>query len=82
MELEFYIPRWGNRHLSWADFASKAKLAGYAGVEAGLPVDEEEQLDMFRQLKENGLRWIGQHFEQLPQILRRMFRNLKHDCML
>ncbi|MNJ95485.1 Xylose isomerase-like TIM barrel [compost metagenome] len=63
MELEFYIPRWGNRHLSWADFASKAKLAGYAGVEAGLPVDEEEQLDMFKQLKENGLRWIGQHFE-------------------
>lgn len=63
MKIEFYIPRWGNRHLSWADFAEKAKLAGYAGVEAGLPAEAEERLVMFTQLKEKGLRWIGQHFE-------------------
>lgn len=63
MEIEFYIPRWGNRHLSWADFAEKAKLAGYAGVEANLPADEAEQLEMFTQLNDKGLRWIGQHFE-------------------
>ncbi|SMD16094.1 xylose isomerase [Pedobacter nyackensis] len=63
MEIKFFIPRWGNRHLSWADFAMKAKLAGYAGVEAGLPSDEDEKLAMFTQLNDNGLSWIGQHFE-------------------
>jgi hypothetical protein len=63
MDIQFFIPRWGNRHLSWADFATKAKLAGYAGVEANLPSDEEEKLTMFAQLDKNGLSWIGQHFE-------------------
>lgn len=63
MEIEFYIPRWGNRHLSWAEFASKAKLAGYAGVEANLPAKGDEKLAMFKHLKDSGLNWIGQHFE-------------------
>lgn len=63
MEIKFFIPRWGNRHLSWADFATKARLAGYNGVEAGLPSDEEEKLTMLAQLADNGLNWIGQHFE-------------------
>lgn len=63
MNIKFYIPRWGNRHLSWTDFALKAKQAGYAGVEANLPIDEEEKATMFEQLSLNGLSWIGQHFE-------------------
>jgi len=63
MDIKFFIPRWGNRHLSWADFASKAKNAGYAGVEANLPMQKEEQTEMFDQLNQNGLIWIGQHFE-------------------
>ena len=63
MEIKFYIPRWGNRHLSWDDFALKARQAGYAGVEANLPTDEEEKESMFEALTQNGLSWIGQHFE-------------------
>ncbi|TKC01534.1 sugar phosphate isomerase/epimerase [Pedobacter cryotolerans] len=63
MKIKFFIPRWGNRHLSWADFTLKAKEAGYAGVEANLPVDEIEQEEMFEQLQLNDLSWIGQHFE-------------------
>lgn len=63
MKINFYIPRWGNRHLSWTDFAFKAKQAGYAGVEANLPTDEEEKASMFEALKSNDLSWIGQHFE-------------------
>jgi hypothetical protein len=63
MEIKFYIPRWGNRHLSWADFALKAKQAGYAGVETNLPIDEEERASMFEAFTNNGLSWIGQHFE-------------------
>ncbi len=63
MKINFYIPRWGNRHLSWADFALKARHAGYDGVEANLPVDEEEKASMFEALNSNGLSWIGQHFE-------------------
>ncbi len=63
MEIKFYIPRWGNRHLSWTDFALKAKQAGYAGVEANLPADEEERTNMFDALTNSSLSWIGQHFE-------------------
>lgn len=63
MEIKFFIPRWGNRHLSWADFAVKAKEAGYAGVEANLPMLQEEQTEMFEELNKNDLKWIGQHFE-------------------
>lgn len=63
MEIEFYIPRWGNRDLTWADFALKAKQAGYNGVEANLPTDNVEREEMFKQLNHNGLKWIGQHFE-------------------
>lgn len=63
MKIEFYIPRWGNRHLSWPDFASKARQAGYTGVEANLPAGAEEQQAMFNALKDQGLHWIGQHFE-------------------
>jgi hypothetical protein len=63
MEIKFFIPRWGNRHLSWADFALKAKKAGYDGVEANLPIDLQEQIEMFEQFKQNDLSWIGQHFE-------------------
>ncbi len=63
MDIKFFIPRWGNRHLSWADFALKAKNAGYAGVEAGLPILGEEQTEMFDQLEKNSLSWVGQHFE-------------------
>ncbi len=63
MEIEFFIPRWGNRHLSWADFALKAKQVGYTGVEANLPLEEEEKAAMLEQLNNHGLSWIGQHFE-------------------
>lgn len=63
MEIKFYIPRWGNRHLSWAAFALKAKQAGYDGIEANLPVDEAEKIEMLAEIKANGLTWIGQHFE-------------------
>ena len=63
MKIQFYIPRWGNRNLSWADFALKAKNASYDGVEANLPIDETEKKEMLTQLKNNGLSWIGQHFE-------------------
>lgn len=63
MKIEFYIPRWGNRHLAWADFALKARQAGYDGIEASLPVSEQEQEEMFRQFDVLGLKWIAQHFE-------------------
>lgn len=63
MEINFFIPRWGNRNLSWADFAMKAKDTGYTGVEANLPLLKEEQTEMFEQLEKHGLSWIGQHFE-------------------
>ena len=65
MKVEFFIPRWGNRHMSWAEFCAKAKHAGYAGVEANLSADPIEQHEMFEALAANDLYWIGQHFETM-----------------
>ena len=63
MEIKFFVPRWGNKHLSWNDFLRNAKAAGYDGIEAGLPEDLEERKEMFNLLKTYKLELIGQHFE-------------------
>ncbi|MET3114552.1 sugar phosphate isomerase/epimerase [Pedobacter sp. CG_S7] len=63
MEIKFYVPRWGNRHSTWLAFLEKVKQAGYDGIEANLPADQEEREEMLTLLKANQLEWIGQHFE-------------------
>ena len=65
MEIKFYAPRWGNRHLTWTDFLQKVKAAGYNGIEANLSADADEREEMFTLLKTHELEWIGQHFETI-----------------
>jgi hypothetical protein len=63
MEIKFYVPRWGNRHLNWSDFLKQVKEAGYDGIEAGLPEELAERNEMLTLLETFKLEWIGQHFE-------------------
>jgi sugar phosphate isomerase/epimerase len=65
MEIKFYAPRWGNRHLTWNDFLEKVKAAGYDGIEANLSADLDEREEMLTLLKTHKLEWIGQHFETI-----------------
>jgi sugar phosphate isomerase/epimerase len=46
MKLLFFCPRWGSEDLSWESFCHKIKAAGYDGVEAGVPFEEDEQSQM------------------------------------
>lgn len=59
----FFCPRWGQESLSWDQFCSKVKAAGYDGVESGLPETEDEVYRMAASLQKHGLRFIAQHWE-------------------
>jgi sugar phosphate isomerase/epimerase len=63
MNVLFFCPRWGSESLSWDQFFSKAKKAGFDGVEIGFPFDlgEEEKADILSGLKTYNLSVIGQH---------------------
>jgi sugar phosphate isomerase/epimerase len=63
MKLLFFCPRWGQEHLPWDFFLSKVKQAGYDGVEAGLPLDENEKNKILKAIEDSGLRFIAQHYE-------------------
>lgn len=39
MNIKFFAPRWGSESISWKDFFPKAKIAGYDGIEFGIPFD-------------------------------------------
>ncbi|TCN59562.1 hypothetical protein [Flavobacterium circumlabens] len=46
MQIKFFCPRWGSESLSWVDFCSKVKKAGYDGVESPVSLDEQEKKEM------------------------------------
>jgi len=63
MKLLFFCPRWGQEHVAWDVFLNNVKNAGYDGVEAGLPVDEEAKNEILASIKKSGLHFIAQHYE-------------------
>ena len=63
MELWFFCPLWGSNGLPWEVFFSKAKEAGYDGVEMSLPLEKSEQELILNLLKEYQLKWVAQHYE-------------------
>ncbi len=67
MEILFFCPRWGSEHLSWEEFCSLAKTAGYTGVEAGVPFNEVEKAEMKMALKKNKLLLIGQYWQSFER---------------
>ena len=63
MRISYFCPRWGQAHISWEVFLYSVKSAGYDGVEASLPGDENETAEMLAGLTKNHLKLIGQHWE-------------------
>ncbi|MHA4847308.1 sugar phosphate isomerase/epimerase family protein [Flavitalea antarctica] len=65
MKILFFCPRWGCETMSWKEFFSKVKEAGYDGVETGFPftITAEEKKEITNGLKEHGLLAIGQHWQ-------------------
>lgn len=39
LTLQFFCPRWGQEHETYAAFCRKVKGAGYDGIEAAVPFD-------------------------------------------
>lgn len=67
MKLLFFCPRWGQEHISWNDFFQKVKAAGYDGIEASLPFDEEAKEEILEGLEKHRLLFIGQHWETVER---------------
>jgi hypothetical protein len=63
MKLLFFCPRWGQEHVAWNVFLDNVKNAGYDGVEAGLPLAEQERNGILGAIEKSGLQFIAQHYE-------------------
>ena len=65
MNIKFFCPRWGSTSLSWDDFLTKVKNAGFDGIEYGIanntPVSELETA--WEKAGKLGLLIIPQHHE-------------------
>lgn len=67
MQLLFFCPRWGSETLSWDEFCSKVKAAGYDGVEAGVPFYGIEKSLMSAALQKHELLLIGQYWQSFEK---------------
>lgn len=67
MQVKYFCPRWGMEHISWDEFGSLVKGAGYDGVEAFVPFDEQEKTALVSALKENELLLIGQYYQSIEK---------------
>lgn len=65
MRVLFFCPRWGHAHLSWTDFAVRAKDEGYDGVETDVPLDPKERDNMLNVLAKHKLMLVAQHWETI-----------------
>ena len=67
MTINYFCPRWGSEHLSWDDFCSKVKAAGYDGIEAGIPFEEDEKKEIATALDTHDLLLIGQYYQSFEK---------------
>jgi sugar phosphate isomerase/epimerase len=63
MQLLFFCPYWGHRHIDIETFARKVKDAGYDGIEMDLPPDEAAPDRAVDVLRDHDLALIAQHHE-------------------
>ena len=63
MEIKYFCPHWGSKHLDFDDCLSKVKNAGYDGVEMSLPLDKNEREATVQLIKKYRLLHIAQHWE-------------------
>ena len=67
MKVLFFCPRWGQELVDWDIFLQKAKQAGYDGVEASLPFNENDKAVILNALQKHGLQFIAQHYETVEK---------------
>ncbi|WP_439697745.1 sugar phosphate isomerase/epimerase family protein [Mucilaginibacter sp. AW1-7] len=67
MKIKFFCPRWGSEQLPWDEFCFKVKEAGYQGVEASVPFDEQEKDIILNALKKHNLLLIGQYYQSFEE---------------
>ncbi|MFD2285859.1 sugar phosphate isomerase/epimerase [Pedobacter petrophilus] len=67
MKIKYFCPRWGAEQISWNEFCSMVKNAGYDGVEAGMPINEIEKIQMGDALKQHDLLLVGQYYQSFEK---------------
>ncbi|MBN2762310.1 MAG: sugar phosphate isomerase/epimerase [Bacteroidales bacterium] len=65
MEIKFFCPHWGSKHLDLKLFLEKVKNAGYDGVEMSLPLGPKEKKEILEMLGHYDLQLVAQHWETL-----------------
>ncbi len=63
MEIKYFCPQWGSKHLDFNSFLIDVKNAGYDGVEMSLPLDQNEKNAILEAISNHGLLFIAQHWE-------------------
>lgn len=63
MKILFFCTRWGQEQIHWNEFCKIVKDAGYDGIETSLPLDAKETEQIVEAIKQQGLQWIGQHWD-------------------
>jgi sugar phosphate isomerase/epimerase len=63
MEIKFFCPQWGSKHIDFNSFLMDVKNAGYDGVEMSLPSDLKEKASILNAIGNQGLLFIAQHWE-------------------
>ncbi len=62
MEIQYYMPLWGNDHLPLDDFFKRVKDAGYHGIEMNIPFDKKYIENLQELLVKNNLLLIAQQW--------------------
>ena len=63
MEIKYFCPHWGSKHLDFDSFLANVKNAGYDGIEMSLPLDQNEKNAVLEAISNHGLLFIAQHWE-------------------
>ncbi len=63
MEIKFFCPHWGSKHIHFEEFLTEVKNSGYDGVEMSVPLENSEREEIVKKIKKYGLLHIAQHWE-------------------
>lgn len=63
VKIKFFCTRWGSEAIPWEVFLNQIKVAGYDGVEIGLPDNDKKAFELIDLIKNEGLLYIIQHWE-------------------
>jgi len=67
MKIKFFCPRWGTENIDWDNFCFLVKNAGYDGVEAPIPFEENKKAEIREALNKHDLLLIGQYYQSVEK---------------